>query len=46
MNCDHSVIGAGLAGCVVAKRPTEEPETRVLLIEAGNSDTNQRAKFP
>ena len=46
MNYDHSVIGAGSAGCVIANRPTEDPETRVLLIEAGNSDTNQRAKFP
>ncbi len=32
---DYVIIGAGVAGCVLAARLTENPNTRVLLIEAG-----------
>ncbi len=32
---DYVIIGAGVAGCVLAERLTENPSTRVLLIEAG-----------
>ena len=39
---DYVIAGAGSAGCVLALRLTENPDTRVLLIEAGPPDDAPR----
>ncbi|MDW3206878.1 MAG: choline dehydrogenase [Alphaproteobacteria bacterium] len=43
---DYIIVGAGSAGCVLAARLTEDPETRVLLIEAGGSDSSIFIQMP
>jgi choline dehydrogenase len=43
---DYVIVGAGSAGCVLAARLTENPDTRVLLIEAGPPDTNDLIHIP
>ena len=35
LDFDHSIIGAGTAGCLLANRLSADPRRRVLLIEAG-----------
>ena len=38
---DYIIVGAGSAGCVVARRLIDATDATVLLLEAGDGDINQ-----
>ena len=43
---DYVIVGAGSAGCTLARRLTESGAYRVLLLEAGGSDRRLWVQMP
>jgi choline dehydrogenase len=43
---DYVIVGAGSAGCVLANRLSEDPSTRICVLEAGPSDWHPYIHLP
>jgi choline dehydrogenase len=46
MQFDYIIVGAGSAGCILANRLSNDPNTQVLLIEAGPDNKALSLKIP
>ncbi len=46
MTFDYVIVGGGSAGCVLAHRLSENPDTKVCLLEAGKPDNSQFIHMP
>ena len=43
---DYIIVGAGSAGCVLARRLGEDPKVTILVLEAGGSDNSLMVAMP